>query len=156
MPNLATLLTESAQRHPDRPALKLDDATMSYEALDEATARVAGLLRERGIGAGDRVGVMLPNVPHFAIVYYGVLRAGGVVVPMNVLLKGREVKFYLEDPEAKALFAWHDFVDAAQQGAKEAGAALVAVKPGDFEQLLSEHEPHTDVAERAGDDTAVI
>src|SRR4051794_40967942 len=94
MPNLATLLTESAGRHPDRPALKLDDTTMSYEALDEATARVAGLLQQRGIGAGDRVGVMLPNVPHFAIVYYGVLRAGGVVVPMNVLLKGREVKFY--------------------------------------------------------------
>ena len=50
---------------------------------------------------GDRVGIMLPNVPYFAIVYYGILRAGGVVVPMNVLLKGREVAFYLEDPGAK-------------------------------------------------------
>src|SRR3954451_8915555 len=115
MPNLASLLTETAQRHADRPALKLDDATMSYAALDEATARVAGLLRERGIGAGDRVGVMLPNVPHFAIVYYGVLRAGGVVVPMNVLLKGREVKFYLEEPRAKALFAGPSCAAAAEE-----------------------------------------
>jgi long-chain acyl-CoA synthetase len=156
MPNLATLLTESAQRHPDRPALKLDDATTSYAALDEATARVAGLLRERGIGAGDRVGVMLPNVPHFAIVYYGVLRAGGVVVPMNVLLKGREVKFYLEDPEAKALFAWGDFAAAAEEGAAEAGAEAIIVKAGEFEGLLGHADSVSDVAERADDDTAVI
>src|SRR3954453_12191828 len=156
MPNLATLLTETAQRHPDRPALKLDDATMSYAALDDATAHVAGLLRERGIGAGDRVGVMLPHVPHFAIVYYGVLRAGAVVVPMNVLLKGREVKFYLEDPEAKALFAWGDFAAAAEEGASEAGAEAIIVKAGEFEGLLGHADPITEVAERADDDPAVI
>ena len=51
---------------------------------------------------GDRVGVMLPNVPYFPVAYYGVLRAGGVVVPMNVLLKGREVGFYLEDPAPRS------------------------------------------------------
>jgi long-chain acyl-CoA synthetase len=98
MPNLATLLTETAQRHAQRPALKLGDSTVSYEALDEGSARVAGLLRQRGVGAGDRVGIMLPNVPYFAIAYYGVLRTGGVVVPMNVLLKGREVQFYPRIP----------------------------------------------------------
>ena len=59
---------------------------------------MAAILKEKGVEPGDRVGVMLPNVPYFPIVYYGVLRAGGVVVPMNVLLKGREVGFYLEDP----------------------------------------------------------
>src|SRR3954467_4385147 len=156
MPNLATLLTESAQRHAERPALKLDDTVISYEALDDATARVAGLLRERGIVAGDRVGLMLPNVPRFAVVYYGVLRAGGTVVPMNVLLKGREVKFYLEDPGAKALFAWGDFAAAAEEGAREAGAEAVIVKPGEFEGLLGEAEPVHEVADRADDDTAVI
>jgi long-chain acyl-CoA synthetase len=156
MPNLATLLTESAQRHAERPALKLDDTVISYEALDDATARVAGLLRERGIGEGDRVGLMLPNVPQFAVVYYGVLRAGGTVVPMNVLLKGREVKFYLEDPGAKALFAWGDFAAAAEEGANEAGAEAIIVKPGEFEGLLAEAEPVHEVADRADDDTAVI
>src|SRR6059058_5639341 len=156
MPNLATLLTESAQRHAERPALKLDDTVISYAALDDATARVAGLLRERGIGAGDRVGVMLPNVPYFPIAYYGVLRAGGTVVPMNVLLKGREVKFYLEDPGAKWLFAWGDMAEAAEKGAEEAGAEVILVKPGEFEQLLGEAEADHDVAERDGSDTAVI
>ena len=154
--NLATLLTETAAEHGDRPALKLDDVEVNYETLDQGSARVAALLREKGVEAGDRVGVMLPNVPYFAVVYYGVLRAGAVVVPMNVLLKGREVKFYLEDPEAKILFAWHDFAEAAEKGAEEAGTDLVLVKPGEFEEMLGEHEPLTDVAERDDDDTAVI
>ena len=79
---------------------------------------------------------MLPNVPYFPVVYYGVLRAGGVVVPMNVLLKGREVAFYLEDSGAKLLFAWHEFDEAAQSGAEEAGAEVIDVKPGEFEQLV--------------------
>ena len=95
--NLATNLVEAARRHPQRDALLLDDHSLTYSQLDDATARVAGLLRARGIEPGDRVGVMLPNVPEFAIAYYGVLRAGAVVVPMNVLLKEREVSFYLTD-----------------------------------------------------------
>jgi long-chain acyl-CoA synthetase len=154
--NLAGILTETAAEHGDRPALKLDDAVVTYAQLDDGSARVAAMLREKGIEPGDRVGIMLPNVPYFAVVYYAVLRAGGVVVPMNPLLKGREVKFYLEDPGAKLLFAWGDFEDAARQGADEAGAELVLVKPGEFEQLVAGYEPDTDVAERSGDDTAVL
>jgi DNA-binding NarL/FixJ family response regulator len=99
---------------------------------------------------------MLPNVPQFAIAYYGVLRAGAAVVPMNVLLKEREVAFYLGDPEAKLVFAWHEFAAAARQGAQEAGAECVVVAPGEFERLLAQTEPVAKVAQRAGDDTAVI
>jgi long-chain acyl-CoA synthetase len=154
--NLAALLTASAERGPERPALKLDDTVLTYGALDEASARVAGLLRARGIGAGDRVGVMLPNVPYFAVAYYGILRAGGVVVPMNVLLKARETGFYLSDPGAKLVFAWHAFAEAAEAGASEAGAECVLVTPGEFERLLGEAEPVREVAERDGSDTAVI
>ncbi len=78
---------------------------------------------------------MLPNVPYFPVAYYGVLRAGGVVVPMNVLLKEREVRFYLEDPGAKLLVAWHGFADAAEAGAKEAGVECQLVTPGEFEEV---------------------
>ena len=77
--------------HADRPALKLDDTVVNYAVLNEGATRIAGLLKEKGLEPGDRVGIMLPNVPYFGVVYYGILRAGGVVVPMNVLLKGREV-----------------------------------------------------------------
>src|SRR5918994_983193 len=154
--NLAHVLGGTAERHGDRTAFKLDDAELTYSMLEEASARVAALLLARGVQPGDRVGIMLPNVPYFPAVYYGILRAGGIVVPMNVLLKGREVRFYLEDPGARLVFAWHDFAEAAEPGAQEAGADCILVKPGEFEGLRAGHEPQAEVAERAGDDTAVI
>src|SRR5213083_237299 len=146
--SLAQLLTETAGRHGERPALKLDDSVVNYAVLNEGATRIAGLLKEKGLRPGDRVGIMLPNVPYFGVVYYGVLRAGGVVVPMNVLLKGREVAFYLGDPQAKVLFAWGDVAAPAQEGAREAGAEVVVVRPGEFEELLAGTEPATEVAER--------
>jgi long-chain acyl-CoA synthetase len=156
MTNLAQLLTHTAARSPERPALKLDDAEVSYAELDQAAARVAGLLHAKGVRPGDRVGVMLPNVPHFAVVYYGILRAGGVVVPMNVLLKEREVGFYLSDSDARLVFAWHQFADAAHAGSDEAHADCLLVEPGEFEALLGRSERGEEVVERSGGDTAVI
>ncbi|HEY8584511.1 MAG TPA: AMP-binding protein, partial [Capillimicrobium sp.] len=155
--NLVSILTDSAARDAEHVALKLDDVELSYGLLDEAASRVAGLLRAKGITPGDRVGVMLPNVPYFAACYYGVLRAGGVVVPMNVLLKGREVGFYCSDPGSKVLLAWHDFAEAAEAGTADNDTELILVKPGEFEQLLGGvEEPLREDAERSGDDTAVI
>src|SRR5205085_1515143 len=110
----ANTLSAAAARDGDAVAMRLDDIAVTYAAFEAASARVAGLLAAAGVGAGDRVGVMLPNVPCFPIVYYGVLRLGAIVVPMNVLLKQREVAFYLSDSEAKAIFAWHGFAADAR------------------------------------------
>jgi long-chain acyl-CoA synthetase len=99
---------------------------------------------------------MLPNVPYFALAYYGVLRAGGVVVPMNVLLKERETAFYLSDPQAKLVFGWHDFASAAKAGAREAGADCIVVTPGEFEPLVAGAPPMPEVAPRGDSDAAVI
>ncbi|HEY6746072.1 MAG TPA: long-chain fatty acid--CoA ligase [Mycobacteriales bacterium] len=154
--NLATNLTRTAASSPDRPAVRLDDSVLTYAQLDDASARVAALLRSKGVRPGDRVGLMMPNVPYFAVAYYGILRAGGVVVPMNVLLKGRETAFYLQDSEASAVFAWHEFAAAAREGAEAAGAETIEVAPGGFEDLLAGTEPDPEVAEAADDDTAVI
>jgi long-chain acyl-CoA synthetase len=154
--SLAQLLTETAARHGERPALKLDDTLVNYAVLNEGATRIAGLLKEKGLQPGDRVGIMLPNVPYFGVVYYGVLRAGGVIVPMNVLLKAREVEFYLADSGAGHLFAWHDFGEAARGGAEAAGAEAILVKPGEFEQLVMA-APRAEADEpRTRDDTAVI
>ncbi|MDQ4071708.1 MAG: long-chain fatty acid--CoA ligase [Actinomycetota bacterium] len=154
--NLATILSDARERHGEHTALKLDDNEVSYEMLDEGSKRLAGVLEERGFERGDRVGIMLPNVPYFAVIYYGVLRAGGVVVPMNPLLKGREVEFYLSDPGAKILFAWHGFAEAAEQGADAAGAELILVDPGEFEELVGKADPVEEMADVGADDTAVI
>jgi long-chain acyl-CoA synthetase len=156
MTNLAELLTGTASAVPSNTAVKLDDLELSYTELDEAAARVAGLLAAKGMRPGDRVGVMLPNVPHFAVVYYGILRAGGVVVPMNVLLKEREVAYYLSDSDARLLFAWHQFADAAHAGSDQANADCLLVEPGDFEGLLGRSERVEEVVERSGGDTAVL
>jgi long-chain acyl-CoA synthetase len=154
--NLASLLTDSAKRDADHVAVKLDDAELTYGQIEEGSARVAGLLREKGVEPGDRVGIMLPNVPYFPVCYYGVLRAGCIVVPMNVLLKRREVKFYLEDSGAKLLFAWTDFAEDATAGAEDAGAECIVLTPGEFEKVLAETDPLTELADTADEDTAVI
>jgi long-chain acyl-CoA synthetase len=153
--NLASLLTDSAARQPERTAIKLDDVELTYAQLDGASAHVAGLLEQHGFQRGDRVGVMLPNVPYFPVVYYGILRAGGVVVPMNVLLKEREVAFYLGDSGAELLFAWHEFGEAARPGAQAAGAEPIEVAPG-FEQQVGAAPAKPETADVADDDTAVI
>jgi long-chain acyl-CoA synthetase len=85
-----------------------------------------------------------------------VLRAGGIVVPMNVLLKRREVEFYLSDSGAKLLFAWHGFAEDAQAGAEAAGAECLLVTPGEFEKQVGEADPVQEVVDAADDDTAVI
>src|SRR6476469_1451795 len=122
-------MTESAEEYGDRMAIKLDDAELSYALLDGASKHVAGLLHEKGFKVGDRVGIMLPNVPYFAAIYYGVLRAGGVVVPMNPLLKGREVAFYLSDSQARVLFVAQPFAAQARGGAIGTDTQVVEVGP---------------------------
>jgi long-chain acyl-CoA synthetase len=154
--NLARILTDTVTRDPDRPAVKLGDTTLSYAQLDGAVARCAGLLRRHGVQPGDRVGIMLPNVPYFPIAYYAILRLGAIVVPMNVLLKGRETSFYLSDSGAKVIFAWMGFADAAKVGAEASGAELVVVTPGEFDKMLAGEEPVTEVVDRVASDTAVI
>jgi long-chain acyl-CoA synthetase len=164
--NLAKNLTATTRAHAGRVAVRVDNAAMTYRALDEASARVAGLLHERGLRPGDRVGIMMPNVAEVPVVYYGVLRAGGVVVPMNPLLKGREVAYYLSDSGARLIFAWHAFADPAREGAaavgpgqsstEQAEAELIVVDGVGFPDLLASVTPDFQVVDTDDEDTAVI
>src|SRR5215213_1500680 len=156
MTNFAEQLSAAVADDPERPAVKLDDIVLNYGALDAAVARAAGMLRAKGVEPGDRVGMQLPNVPYFPIVYFGALRMGAGVVPMNPLLKEREVAYHLSDSGAKVIVAWHGCEDEARGGSDDAGAECVIVKPGEFEQLLGEAEPVEEVVDRADDDPAVI
>ena len=156
MANLALNLVEAKDMYPDRTAVRLDDRILTYQQLDERSALVAGLLAALSVEAGDRVALMLPNLPEFAMLYYGVLRAGATVVPMNPLLKAREVEFYLGDSGARCIFAWHATADEAGKGAEAAGAQHVPVAADTFDRLLAGHAPVVAVADRADDDTAVI
>ena len=155
MSNLSLNLTGSANRFADRVAIRSDEYELTYAGLDDASAAMAGMLRDRGLAVGDRVAIMLPNVPAFAILYYAVLRAGGVAVPMNPMLKSREVEFYLADSGARLIFTTAATADEVAVGAAATDAEVVTVS-GDASELFAGRDPVAEVVERAGDDTAVI
>src|SRR5262249_16370743 len=156
MVNLASNLLDTANGHADRVAVRVNETAVTYGELAQASSQVAGMLRERGVRPGDPVGIMLPNVAAFAITYYGVLRARAIVVPMNPLLKSREVSYYLGDSGARLIFAWHAFAGEAQAGAQQAAGEAVVVDPATFPSLLAAATPDEGVAGRDGDDTAVL
>jgi long-chain acyl-CoA synthetase len=156
MSNLAEILATTVEQHSDQIAVELDDIKLNYAVVDQASARAAGLLRAAGIGPGDRVGIMLPNVPYFPFLFFGAMRLGAVVVPMNPLLKQREVAFHLDNSGASTIVAWHQFEEAATSGAADAKAEVIVVEPGKFEERLGAAEPVTDITDRADDDTALI
>ena len=102
MLNLSIFLEDSARKHPERDALVLGETRLTYGQVDALANQVAHVLVSRGIVPGDKVALSCPNLPWFPVVYYGILKAGGVVVPLNVLLKGREIAYHLGDCDAKA------------------------------------------------------
>ncbi len=157
MTNLATNLVTTAQTHPDKVAIKLDDAELTWSQLHGLAAKAAGSLRAAGLEPGDRVSLILPNVPAFPVLFYGTLLAGGVVVPMNPLLKANEIEYFYTDSGAKFSFVWSDFAPEAQAGAEGTDTQVIVSGPvGPAPESLPAGEPITTPTERAGDDDAVI
>src|SRR5215472_5452637 len=120
MLNLAIVLEGTAREWPDRAAVVQGNTTLTYSQLDAASSQVANALVARGVGKGDRVAVSCPNVPYFPIIYYGILKAGGTVVPLKILLTESEIAYHLADCGAKAYFC---FEGAPELPIGRAGAA---------------------------------
>ncbi len=167
--NLALILSETAQSSPDRPAALFAGGQLTYRELDQASNRLAAALATAGIRPGDPVALQLPNIPQFLVSYFGILKAGGVVVPLNVMLQAPEVAFHLSDSGARILITWAGVLAEAAKGAGAAGLDQVyAVGHADdsaagdsggavpFERLLDAEEPHFEMATREPSDTAVI
>lgn len=153
MTNLADNLIRSALRHPTRPAVRLDETVLSYGDLNDLACRAAGWLVERGVQPGDRVGLMLPNVLAFPVLYYGILRAGGIVVPMNPLLKAREVEHCLGDSGARLAWVCPTAADEASRGA---GLAEIVTAGETFLSDAASWPSLREVGDRDGHDTAAI
>jgi long-chain acyl-CoA synthetase len=141
--NLATIVHESARSDGDKPALLHDAGRVTYRELDDLSDRFAVGLQAAGIGRGDRVAVQLPTIPEFVVAYLGILKNGSVVVPLNFLLKARDVEYHLADSGSSALITWSPVAAEAGEGAAAAGLDRVyAVGPGaapgrPFEELLA-------------------
>jgi long-chain acyl-CoA synthetase len=174
MLNLATLLEDTTRDHPDRMAIILNDTKLPYAAVNAAANQVANGLSNLGIQKGDKVALSCPNLPYFPIVYYGILKAGAVVVPLNVLLKGREIAYHLKDSQSKAYFCFegtdqlpmgkmgyagfqeaagceHFFLITADP---TAAPAIEGVKT--LGMLMAKQSPKFGTVQTMADDTAVI
>src|SRR5690606_36180260 len=104
MLNLSVVLEDSARNTPENTAIVFGDMRLPYSMIDTVANQVANLLVSRGIGRGDKVAIACPNLPYFPFVYFGSLKAGAVVVPLNVLLQSKEIAYHLDDSGAEALF----------------------------------------------------
>ncbi|MGO9838240.1 MAG: long-chain-fatty-acid--CoA ligase [Polyangiaceae bacterium] len=167
--NLATILRESAARFPDRPAVVLDDASLTYQQLDESARRFASALVALGVHRGEHVALMLPNVPEFTVAYFAAHYLGAPVVPLNVQLTPDEIAYHLADSDAVALVASGDLLERARAGCSRVKTCrrLVVTTPSAGEAslpdgvegmaaLIAAHEPVVDAADTMPDDTAVL
>ena len=111
MANLAALLETTTEKYADRTAIVFGDTRLNYAQVNGAANQVANLLVSRGVQPGDKVALSCPNLPYFTIIYFGILKAGATVVPLNVLLRGREVAYHLDDSDAVAYFAFEGTPD---------------------------------------------
>jgi long-chain acyl-CoA synthetase len=157
--NLATILRSTAMETPEHPAILLGERSIDFAELDRAARGVAAGLQARGIGCGDKVALLVPNVPEFSIAYFGVLYAGAAVVPINVLAAAPEVTYFLQDAAARLLIAHPLFEAPARKGAQGAGVPLVIAGGGAGSDTLEEmaaSDPVDTLALTSPDDTAVV
>ncbi|WP_433325375.1 long-chain-fatty-acid--CoA ligase [Spirillospora sp. CA-294931] len=172
MLNLATVLEDSAREAPDQAALVLGETRYPYSMVNAIACQIANLLVSRGIGKGDKVALACPNVPYFPFVYYGILKAGATVVPLNVLFQPREITYHLDDSDAKALFCFEGtpelpLGERGRAGFDQASTEHFIVLPTTPLAVESEHgetlwaalegtPSEFSTVPTSGDDTAVI
>ena len=164
--NVASMLRESASANPDKPLCHVNDLSFTYAQVDEISGRVASALLATGLQRGDKVAVQLPNLPQFLFTYFGLMKAGLVMVPLNPLLRAPEVAYHLEDSDTKVLVTFELFAEEAHKGAAqvEGVTTYVVNLPGsDARPEGTKHydelyfaEDSRDIVPTDGDDTAVL
>ncbi|MCW2614432.1 MAG: AMP-dependent synthetase [Frankiales bacterium] len=160
--SIASILAESAVRHADRTAVVLGELKLTYAQLWAHSLQYAAVLREKGIGRGDKVALLLPNTPHFPLAYFGTLALGAVAVPVHALLKAEEIEYVLRDSGAKALVCAAPLLGEGAKGAELAGVPVLAVMDGGdatlerIDTLALSATPIEAMVPTEPDDTAVI
>ncbi len=118
---LQFLLEDSAKKYPNAPCTIFKGAEISYKEMNEITDQVAAALASLGVKKGDRVGIFMPNTPQFIMAFFGILKAGGVVVAVNPLYTPREIEYQVNDAGIEIMFVMSNFykvMKAAQPNTK--------------------------------------
>ncbi|MGM9336190.1 long-chain-fatty-acid--CoA ligase [Streptomyces murinus] len=153
--SVAAILAENARRRPAKTALVEGERRLSFGDAWQAALAQAGALTGLGVRPGDRVALMAPNTTEFPLAYYAVAAAGGVVVPVHLLLSPGEIEHVLKDSGATLLLV-HPAQSVAGRAAADALGVRVVTLGAEFDALAAEAEPLTTYATRAADDPAVI
>ena len=174
MLNLSAILEQHTRRRPDAEAVVCGDTRLTYAQLNGWANQVAGALAISRIGRGDHVALLCPNLPFFPAIYFGILKTGATVVPLNVLLKPREIAYHLRDSDAKAMFCFQGTPELPMADAAKAAVAVVPacrqlivlpspLLPADtdpdaipFQQYIAGQPPTFETRETRADDTAII
>ena len=162
--NLAIVLETGAASRPQHTALIHAARRMTYSELNQAANRCADGLAQLGVHAGDKVAVMLPNVPEFVTAYFAILKLGGCVVPLNTLLRASEIAYQLEDSDASTLIVDESAIAEAQQAALEVETCRHLIVSGGeappgwhlLSEVVAAGASEFDTAQTTADDTAVI
>jgi long-chain acyl-CoA synthetase len=164
--NLATMLRESAKRSPDKAVLRFGGSAMSFAQLDKESSRFASGLIANGLERGDVVAVQLPNLPEFPVAYFGILKAGMTMLPLNPLLRAPEIAYHLADAHARLLITCPTFLDEAKKAVGDVAIVVVPLPGGavpdgmrPFAELLVDGPADPvkgDIEPTNADDTAVL
>ena len=161
--NLATMLRESATAHPDKPLCHINDTTLTYAQVDEISGRIATSLLGLGLVRGDKVAVQLPNLPQFLFCYFGIMKAGLVMVPLNPLLKAPEIAYHLDNSDTRLLVTFEMFAEEAVKGAPDVPTYVVNLPGNDVRPAGTKHfdelyfaDDTRDIVPTDADETAVL
>ncbi|RCG28779.1 long-chain fatty acid--CoA ligase [Streptomyces diacarni] len=159
--SVAAVLAGTAAQRPDHSALIYESEHFTYGWLWEQARRCASVLRANGVRPGDRVAVLLADTPQFPVTYFGVLTAGAVAIPLNVMSTASEIEHVLTDADASFLVCGASLFARAREAAEPVGAALLTVGPGpagtvDLEDAAQDAAPIEISAARGADDVAVV
>ncbi|MEV5877191.1 long-chain fatty acid--CoA ligase [Streptomyces sp. NPDC052101] len=160
--SVAGVLADTAAQRPDHSAVIYESEHFTYGWLWEQARRYASVLRANGVRPGDRVAMLLVDTPQFPVVYFGVLAAGAVAIPLNVMSTASEIDHVLTDADARFLVCAASLLAQAREAAEPLGTTLLTLGPGgpagtvDLESTAQDTAPIDDSAVREPDDVAVV
>ncbi|MET3538546.1 long-chain-fatty-acid--CoA ligase [Chryseobacterium limigenitum] len=168
MLNLSILVEQSAKRNPKKPALSLGETTLSYSIFHDKICQTANALTKKGIGYGDKVALLCPNILQFPIIFFGILKVGATVVPLSIFFKPEEVAYHLSDSESKMFLCFagtsemltgkfgKEGFDKTESCKDFISIGDIAEGVQDFDDLIKDEDTHFESYTTSSEDTAVI
>ncbi len=162
--NLRQMLEQSAKRYGGKTAVAMGSQRLSYAHLDEASNKVANALIGMGVGKGDRVAMLLPNSPAFVTIYFGVVKIGGIAVPLDTKYKLTELASLFDDSQPKVLVAESPFLEPIAPLLPKFKSITEVIAVGSehtgqflsYQEIMATSSAAPVTVELAGEDTAHI